>query len=198
MVDMDAVERPFLTMPEAEAEALGAAYRGASVILEYGSGGSTALAADMGKTVFSVESDAAWCANMQAYLDGLPKKGRVTLHHADVGPTKKWGTPAGTAAFRRFPEYALSVWDLPGFKHPDVVLIDGRFRPACLLATAFRITRPVTVLFDDYAERAAYHGIEQMFKPIALHGRMAEFSVVPTVFPTDRLAWVMGWFLKPQ
>lgn len=195
---MEAVDRPFLTMPELEAEALGAAYRGAKVILEYGSGGSTALAVDMGKTVFSVESDAIWFANMQAYFAGRPEKGAVTLHHANIGPTKKWGMPAGTDAFRRFPDYALSVWDLPGFVHPDVVLIDGRFRPACLLATAFRITRPVTVLFDDYTERAAYHGIEQMIKPKAFHGRMAEFAVVPTAVPADRLSWVMGWFLKPQ
>ncbi len=192
------IDRPFLTLPEAEAEALAAAYRGAGVIVEYGSGGSTALAADMGKTVFSVESDAAWCANMQAWFDSRPAKGRVTLHHADVGPTRKWGMPEGVAAFRRFPDYALSVWDLPGFEHPDVVLIDGRFRPACLLATAFRISRPVTVLFDDYAERIAYHGVEEMFRPKAMHGRMAEFSVEPTAFPVNRLSWVMGWFLKPQ
>ncbi len=195
---MPDVERPFLTLPEAEAEALAAAYARADVILEYGSGGSTALALDLGKTVISVESDAQWCANMQAWATGHPNKARLTLHHANIGPTKKWGAPDGTAAFRRFPDYALSVWDLPGFAHPDVVLIDGRFRPACLLATAFRINRPVTVLFDDYAERDVYHGIQQMFQPTALHGRMAEFAVQPTAFPSDRLSWVMSWFLKPQ
>jgi hypothetical protein len=191
-------DRPILTLPEAEAEALARVYRGAGVILEYGSGGSTALAADMGKTVFSVESDAEWCAKMQAWFDGNPQNGRVTLHHADIGPTKKWGMPTGAASFRRFPDYALSVWDAPGFQHPDVVLIDGRFRPACLLATAFFITRPVTVLFDDYALRPAYHGIETMFRPTAMHGRMAEFAVDPTPLTADRLSWVMGWFLKPQ
>ena len=48
---MPDVERPFLTLPEAEAEALAAAYARADVILEYGSGGSTALALDLGKFV---------------------------------------------------------------------------------------------------------------------------------------------------
>lgn len=195
---MPEAERPILTLPEAEAEAVARAYRGADVILEYGSGGSTALAADMGKTVFSVESDAEWCARMQAWFNAVPAKGSVTLHHADIGPTKKWGMPTGMAAFRRFPGYALSIWDHPAFQHPDVVLIDGRFRPACLLATAFRITRPVTVLFDDYADRPAYHDIEAMFRPTAMHGRMAEFALDPTPLAADRLSWVMGWFLKPQ
>ncbi len=192
------VDRPILTLPEDEAEAVASAYRTARVILEYGSGGSTALAYDMGKTVFSVESDAEWCAKMQAWFDERPQKGRVVLHHADIGPTKKWGMPTNNAEFRRFPDYALSVWDLPGFEHPDVVLIDGRFRPACLLATAFRITRPVTVLLDDYAGRSAYHEVETMFRPSAMHGRMAEFAIAPTPITADRLSWVMGWFLKPQ
>jgi hypothetical protein len=192
------LERPVLTLPEAEAEALATAYRKAGVILEYGSGGSTVLGAEMGKTIFSVESDAKWCARMRVWFDSQPVKGKVVLHHANIGPTKKWGMPVGSSGFRGFPGYALSIWDQPGFEHPDVVLVDGRFRPACLLAAAFRITRPVTLLFDDYAERPAYHGIEEMFRPAALHGRMAEFHLTPTPFPVERLSWVMGWFLRPQ
>lgn len=192
------MERPVLTMPETEAEALTAAYRDASVILEYGAGGSTLLASDMGKTVFSVESDAKWIARIQEWFDGHKAKGRVVLHHANIGPTGKWGMPTGARSFRSFPGYALSVWAREDFQHPDVVLVDGRFRPACLLATAFHIQRPVTVLFDDYAERDAYHGVEDMFRPVRMHGRMAEFHLEPTPVPAERLDWVMGWFLKPH
>lgn len=190
--------RPVLTMPEAEAAALAGAYGAASVILEYGSGGSTVVAADLGKTVFSVESDASWLDGMRQWFAAHPPKGRVLLHHGQIGPTGKWGAPTGAKAFRSFPGYALSVWDRDDFEHPDVVLVDGRFRPACLLATAFRITRPVTVLVDDYADRPAYHQIEQMFRPVRLHGRMAEFLIAPTPVPAERLDWVIGWFLKPQ
>lgn len=191
-------DRPVLTMPEVEAKALTRALDKAEVFLEYGAGGSTLLAADMGKTVISVESDADWLADMQDWFRHHPPKADVVLHHADIGPTGKWGMPTGPKAFRKFPAYALEIWDHPRFRHPDLVLIDGRFRPACLLATAFRITRPVTVLFDDYAGREAYHAIEAMFRPVAHHGRMAEFHVDPTTIPPEKLAWVMGWFLKPQ
>ncbi|MCU0815562.1 MAG: hypothetical protein MUF74_03485 [Cypionkella sp.] len=191
-------QRPVLTMPEEEAEALAAAYRAAETILEYGAGGSTLLAAEMGRRVFSVESDAAWLSGMRAWFDDHPTKGQVVLHHADIGPTGDWGAPVGPKAFRKFPGYALSIWSHPDFVQPDVVLIDGRFRPACLLATAFRTQKPVKVLWDDYAGRDFYHGIEAMFRPVALHGRMAEFDIAPTQVPADRLDWVMSWFLKPR
>lgn len=192
------VDRPVLTFPQAEAEALGAAYRAASVILEYGSGGSTVLASDMGKTVFSVESDKGWLAQMQLWFDGQKPKGRVVLHHGDIGPTGKWGMPKAPRSFRNWPRYALSVWERPDFEQPDVVLVDGRFRPACLMATAFRTRRPVRVFFDDYAGRPSYHAVEEMFRPVALHGRMAEFHLDPTPIPVDRLDWIISLFLRPQ
>jgi hypothetical protein len=192
------LERPGLTMPPAEAAALAAAYGDAATILEYGSGGSTVLAAGMpGKTIFSVESDAAWVAMMQAWFAANPPASDPTLHHADIGPTRDWGHPVDDTGIRRWPGYALSVWDRPDFRHPDVVLVDGRFRVACLLATAFRITRPVTALFDDYAGRRTYHGVEEFLRPSALIGRMARFDLVPQPVPADRLGWIISYFTRP-
>lgn len=57
---------PELTFREAEAEVLRAGHALARVILEYGSGGSTVLAAGMPeKLVFSVESDRDWAIRLQ-------------------------------------------------------------------------------------------------------------------------------------
>ena len=192
------IERPKLTLPGAEAAAVAAAYAAASVILEYGSGGSTVLAAEMpGKTVFSVESDAGWLGMMRGWFADHPPLSDVHLHHGDIGPTGKWGKPLDESAMRRWPDYALGVWDLPTFRHPDVVLVDGRFRPACLLATLFRISRPVTVLFDDYEGRDTYRAVEDVVRPTAFHGRMAQFDLEPSVIPAERLAWVIRQFLRP-
>lgn len=189
---------PELTLPEAEAEAVRAAYDRAACILEYGSGGSTVIASERpGKTVFSVESDAAWAAGLDGWFAANPPLSRPVIHHADIGPTREWGKPADDSAFRRWPGYALSVWDRPDFAHPDVVLIDGRFRPACFLTVAFRITRPVTVLFDDYADREAYHTVETLAQPVARIGRMACFELSPMPFPADRMAWVIAQYLRP-
>ncbi|MDO9525003.1 MAG: hypothetical protein Q7J57_05610 [Gemmobacter sp.] len=198
MADLVPAERPALTLPPAAAEVLRTAYAGAGVILEYGSGGSTILAGDMpGKRVFSVESDADWARRMRGWFAANPPVADVTIHHANIGPTKDWGHPADETHFRRWPNYANSVWDREDFVHPDVVLVDGRFRPACLVTVAMRIQRPVTVLFDDYRARDAYHKVESLLKPDAMIGRMARFDLSPRPFPVDRLGWLVSLFLKP-
>lgn len=192
------LDRPKLTMPDDEAGAVRDAFSQAGVILEYGSGGSTVMAAEMtGKCVFSVESDRDWLNQMQLWFEANPPAADLTLHHADIGPTKSWGYPQGNEGLRLWPGYAISVWDRPNFLHPDVVLIDGRFRQACFLTTIFRIQRPVTVLWDDYVPRSAYHRIEQFFRPSRHVGRMAIFNVEPTPIPADRLGLIVETYLRP-
>ncbi len=189
---------PRLTLPPDAAAALRTAYGQAGVILEYGSGGSTVVAAELpGRVVFAVESDRAWLTGMERYFEANPPAADVRLHHGDIGPTRDWGHPADDRRFRRWPSYPLSVWDRPDFLHPDVVLIDGRFRVACLLTVAFRCARPVTVLFDDYLNRRTYHAVEPFLAPAGFAGRMAVFAVAPTPVPADRLGWVMNFYMRP-
>lgn len=191
-------DAPVLTLPPDEAALLRAEYARAGVILEYGSGGSTVLAGGMaGKRVFAVESDAGWVAKMQGWFAANPPVSPVTLHHADIGPTVAWGRPEDETQFRKWPGYATSVWDRKDFAHPDVVLIDGRFRAACLMTVALRIIRPVTVLFDDYKRRKPYHAVEDLIRPVAMAGRMARFEVAPMVLAPERLGWLVGLYLKP-
>lgn len=194
-----AFERPVLTLPEAEAEALRAAYGAAGVVLEYGSGGSTVLAAELAKKrIFSVESDAAWARGMEGWFAAHPPASPVVLHWVDVGPTKDWGMPVTDKGWRKYHHYPLSVWDRADFLHPDVVLVDGRFRPACLLTVLYRITRPVVVLFDDYKGRAVYHSVEKFVKPVALIGRMARFELQPRAFPIEGITRFIDYFTRPN
>ena len=191
--------RPELTLPLAEAEAVRAGFAQANVILEYGSGGSTVLAAELpGKVTFSVESDAEWLAKMQAYFTAFEPVSPVHLHFGDIGPTRAWGHPKDEVAFRKWPDYPMSVWALPGFLHPDLVLIDGRFRAACFLTCLFRSSKPMTVLWDDYIDRPFYHRVEELVKPAQIIGRMARFEILPTPLPIDRLAWVIETYLRPN
>jgi hypothetical protein len=182
-----AVKRPELTLPEAEAAALRTAYAAAHSVLEYGSGGSTVLAAEAGAEVWSVESDAVWAQMMQAWFRQNPAPGRAHVVHVDIGPTENWGHPADESAVRHWPDYALKVWETPGFRHPDVVLVDGRFRLGCFLTVAYRITRPVTLFFDDYAPRPAYHKAEAVLEPTEMIGRMARFDLIPQTLTPDRI-----------
>ena len=174
-------------------------YEVASVVLEYGSGGSTVLAAEMpGKQVFSVESDPVWAAGIQTWLDTAGLAAQVTLHVVDIGPTGDWGAPVSDEGWRHYHHYPLSVWDRGDFQHPDVVLIDGRFRAACLMATMLRIERPVTVLFDDYVDRKFYHRVEAFAEPVAFIGRMARFELEPRVFPSRDMTRIFDLFTRPN
>lgn len=190
--------RPELTFPPDEAAALAAQYQQASVILEYGSGGSTLMASDMpDKRIYTVESDRGWVDKLHAwYVDHAPAS-MPLLHHADIGPTRNWGYPSDEATFRLWPGYAQSIWDHSDFLAPDAVLVDGRFRLACLLTVALRTDKPVIVLVDDYIDRPSYQDAEPLLGPPEMIGRMARFDLVPGMIPMNRLRLVIDSHLRP-
>ncbi|MFK7753818.1 MAG: hypothetical protein AB8B51_14875 [Sedimentitalea sp.] len=199
-LDQKTLKRPELTLPTAEAVHLRAAYDSADTILEYGSGGSTVIAAELpGKDVTSVESDRGWLRMMERWFRANPpaQNTRVDMVWADIGATKEWGQPETDAAWRRFARYPLAVWQRDAFRHPDVVLVDGRFRMGCALATAFSVTRPVRLLFDDYAGRSRNHQVEDFIGTPKLIGRMAEFQVTPQAIPADKLLKIIRFMLRP-
>lgn len=191
------IAAPTLQMPEAEADWLREHYAQAKVILEYGAGGSTVIAGQQpGATVFSVESDKNWAAMIEGYFEAHPPAAKVFMHPVHIGRTGKWGAPVNHAGWRRYRLYPVSVWDRQNFKQPDVVLIDGRFRPACLLTTMLRTTRPVTVLFDDYTEREKYHVVERWIPVAERRGRMVRFEAEPWTIPPADLAEVLAIFQR--
>lgn len=194
------LRRPQLTLPEEEAAFLRNAYGGASTILEYGTGGSTVLAAEQpGKTLVGVESDAKWLCALNSYLAANALPSPPILFHVDIGPTKAWGYPVDETAWRQFPDYALGVWPFLEARglQPDVVLIDGRFRAACFLATLLNTQAPVRVLFDDYEGRAYRNTVERFAEPVKRVGRMAVFDLEPKTLSARDLCSAIGTFYAP-
>lgn len=188
---------PELSFPPEEMHLLRRVYDSAHIILEYGSGGSTILASEQpGKLVFSVESDHAWAIRLQHEIDLRNLSSPALVYHVDIGPTGNWGRPLGPEAWTRFHRYPVAIWDEPFFRQPDVVLIDGRFRTACLMAVLLRTRKPVTVLFDDYTERPAYHSVEAFLKPTEMVGRMAVFYVQPRPFDPSETGAIMDHFFR--
>ena len=79
-----------------------------------------------------------------------------------------------------------------------MVLVDGRFRVGCALATAFRITRPVALYFDDYVPRKRYHEVEEFIgPPVQTHGRMVRFDLEPMPVPAERLLRIVRLMTAP-
>ena len=184
-----------LTFPDEETEFVKERYQAASAILEYGSGGSTILAAEYGKLCLSVESDPQWTKLLNERLserfEGRPS---AKVFHVDIGPTKDWGYPKNAQKWEQFWRYPLAVWDSPALHQPDLVLIDGRMRTACFAAVMMNIKKETTVLLDDYTNRIFYHGVEQYVEPDLFVGRMAQFTVRPGILTPDAFADVLPWF----
>jgi hypothetical protein len=157
------------------------------------------LAAELPDTaVFSVESDRDWVGMMQSWFRHEPPRGTVHLHHVDIGPTKEWGYPQDTSRLLHYIDYPMSVWQRGDLVHPDVVLIDGRFRVACFLATLMHIRRPTTILFDDYTDRPHYHVVEELLAPSKTVGRMAVFEAKPRALHPSEWHRFGAYFFRPE
>jgi hypothetical protein len=148
--------------------------------LEYGSGGSTVLANQVVTNLVSVDSDANFLGEVRRKLGQCDRRAMAKLIHVNIGFTEHWGMPVFTKPtrrrLRRWEEYARAPWRY--FRtigqQPDLVLVDGRFRVACVLESLLSLSplSETQILLDDYAGRPYYEIVEQ-FADIELAGRMA-------------------------
>jgi hypothetical protein len=149
--------------------------------LEYGSGGSTILAAALNKPFVSVDTDRLFLQSLRRKIGAVTAAQR--LLHADIGLTGPWGIPfpAGKPSLKRLNKwkaYPKTPWPfINQDNYPDLVLIDGRFRVATALTCCIHMSACSTaqILVDDYADRPSYHIIEQHAKLVRMLGRMAVF-----------------------
>jgi hypothetical protein len=176
------IRRTPLMKPEAVAR-LRDLMGGARCFLEYGAGGSTMMAGEVGvPLIFSVESDAKFLAAVEETFALSGTQSKLHTHHADIGTTKEWGHPSGFAALRQWPAYASGIWEVirRNKAMPDLVLVDGRFRVACMLATALHVHPGTPVWLDDYADREAkYAPVHRHLKFVETVGTGALFETVP-------------------
>jgi hypothetical protein len=149
--------------------------------LEFGSGGSTTIADDLGVPGVSIESDRFYARTVASALKGTS----VSVVPVDIGFTVEWGWPL----FKQPTSSRLSRWRRyleAGFDRitPDLILIDGRFRVACALESARR-TDGAILIIDDYAGRQKYSVVERYLGPPERVGRAAIFKTVKQTIPDD-------------
>lgn len=148
--------------------------------LEYGSGGSTLLANKTVTNLVSVDSDASFLADVRQKLCASDRRAMAKLIHVNIGLTVDWGMPVFTRPtrrrIRRWEEYSKAPWRY--FRtigqQPDLILVDGRFRVACVLESLLSLSplSETKILLDDYVGRAEYEVVEQ-YADVELVGRMA-------------------------
>ncbi len=149
---------PQMYMRPDEAALLSGYLDRSTIYLEFGSGGSTfAAVASSPRQIVSVEADAVWIAQMQRHapLAEAEAKGRLRLLHADIGPVGRWSIPLSRndpqPEWRRYP---FAPW-AQLTQAPDLVLIDGRFRLACILLSLLACPAGTPILVHDWNEADA-------------------------------------------
>lgn len=183
----DIPDAPFMSL--AEKALFKARLDRAGRYFEFGSGGSTVWACQAGLTVYGVESDAAWVEGLKQRLGEA-----CQVHAEDIGPTKEWGFPVSDAARHRFPNYSEAI-----HRHDqafDLILVDGRFRVACVL-NAIRHTLNVaerpddTRLFiHDFWNREHYHAVLEFLVEEESAETAGVFRIAENIDP-ERLASVL-------
>lgn len=116
---------------------------------EYGSGGSTAVASAVGglTSILSIESDPDFAETIRRVSPN------ATVRWVDVGQTGGYGHPRDESRKSQWPTY--SAQDLGT---PDLVLVDGRWRVACI-CHVLKTYPTAALLVHDFTHRTEYHPV---------------------------------------
>lgn len=146
--------------------------------LEFGAGGSTLLAHSIVPgAIYTVDSSRDWLCTVASHISG---RARMKLLHADIGPTGAWGFPLSIESHARFPNYHSGVWPEVDADAIDVVLIDGRFRVACLAAAVRHLRRDTLLMIHDYRSRPCYRAVEEIADIVAEQEDLTVFRAKAT------------------
>lgn len=153
--------------------------------LEFGSGGSTYLAAKLNKPFVCVDLDRFFLRAVVQKItaDGYLNPTSQSYLPRNIGLTREWSQPVvwgalsvrRKASFRHYSDFPTK--SLPQNGYPDLILIDGRFRVACALKAirALQAQSNWTLVVDDYVGRPEYEVIAEFAKLDYFVGRMAVF-----------------------
>jgi hypothetical protein len=154
--------------------------------LEFGAGGTTLAAARAGVPTLTVEADPYFA---RAVRKALGDGSSVEILDIHLGLTREWTIPVFTrpstarlARWRRYVEAPFERLDQRRF--PDLILVDGRFRRACVLQAARKAAladAAATLMVDDYylPGREHYAEVEQWLGTPRRVGRAAVFALTP-------------------
>jgi hypothetical protein len=155
--------------------------------LEYGSGGSTVLAHKYVDSLVSVESDRHYLKAVKKVLEASPSQAETHLIPVNIGLTEQWGKPVfkkpTARRVRRWRAYPKAPWTFYEDRkvEPDLILVDGRFRVACVLESLLNQSENSlnSILLDDYSDRPYFSVVNEFADLIDLKGRMGVFQKKP-------------------
>jgi hypothetical protein len=134
-------------------------------VFEYGAGGSTLFFAKRAKEVISIEHDEVWFQNVSSSLEARGLCKTVNFHlvvpenndgQLNLDPSEPESYASGGSEFfgYTFRNYAKTI-DHYEDSYFDVVLIDGRARPACFKHAVSKVKKNGFLILDN-SERGYY------------------------------------------
>jgi hypothetical protein len=169
-------------MSDAERDLLTAFLRRTRTYLEFGTGGSTVLAAQFVQSrITSVDSSVEWLDKVRAACADAGCKAELDLVFVDIGPTRDWGYPSDPATAPRWPTYHEAIWDRPGAREADFCLVDGRFRVACFLQALLHCRPGTPIAIHDFDSRPGYHIVRELAREVAMAQDLSVFLPRPDI-----------------
>lgn len=172
---------PFI-MKENEKLFLNKHLKKASNYLEFGLGGSTIFALIHTEIpITSIDTNTDWINFMKKYSIVKHNLGnRLTIQYEDIGPTKSWGFPVGNDHKEKFPNFSSGIFKTKSSDLFDLILVDGRFRVACVLAIILNRKSnldDLTILVHDYSIRDDYKFVEKYLNIIESVDTLYAFKI---------------------
>lgn len=160
---------PFIMYPEEKSKLL-EILNHSHCYLEFGTGGSTIFTLiNSNVPIISVDSNEAWIKYMKKYnIIRRNLNNRLKIYLFNIGPTRSWRYPINNDNSELFPAFSSKVFELEDPKKIDVVLVDGRFRVACVLQTIIHCyqNNNLRILIHDYPSREGYKIVEEFLDVI--------------------------------
>ncbi len=132
-----------------------------ALVFEYGSGGSTLFYSKRAKRVVSIEHDANWANSVELALSGFENCERRLIPPQKASafndsPNDPRGYCSSDEQYKgySFREYVSSVDSFPD-QYFDIVAIDGRARPSCILHARLKVKVGGYLILDN-SERTQY------------------------------------------
>lgn len=152
--DMIAIDLPWWTFDAIDQVDAFLRARPAARVFEYGSGASTIWLGRRAAEVISIEHDAGWYPIVQRRLETMPHVDhRLVPPDASRDADPRYGSQKPGWKDKSFKAYVHAIDAAPG--EFDLIIVDGRARPACLERAIARL-RPDGMIVFDNSKRAPY------------------------------------------
>jgi hypothetical protein len=128
-----------------------------SIVFEFGSGGSTFFFAERVKQVVTVEHDLKWFDKIakliqseysNVELNYVPPELNLKATHHDASNELAYVSNSIDFEGYSFVDYASFIDKYPD-EYFDIILIDGRARPSCLMHSVSKVKKAGIIVLDD-------------------------------------------------